>query len=558
MSSSSGHRSLDPSQAAPAMIWFKVTGRLVCLGWALAYAGCRAEPADSLPLHAGGSESAEGGKTVSGGSGGTTSSGASGGFAPTGGAMAGGAVTGGAATGGMPATGGATTGGRDPTGGATTGGRDPTGGATGGTAIGGSGTTGGAATVGTGGTAGATECAVTPSVATLLTDVRARLASLDSDTASWWLTHGVDATNGGFYGTLNAQGSATTPRDKGLIQQARHLWTFSTYYERRGSLAAAKAAADSTYEFIVSHMRDASDAEFYFKVDETGMTVVDNGKLLYAEGFAIYALAEYGRVFNVQAAKDYALACFRHIDGRAHDATYGGYDQRNDPPGWLATGVEKETNTHIHLMEAFTALYRATGDAAVGARLNEFIDVVANKLLQPTNYVAQNFKLNWALVGNVFVSYGHDIETTWLLLDAARAAGRDTEAGVRAAALAMGRHSSERGLNATTGSYNYQGVPNSATVTNTEHIWWVEFESLSGNYWLYRLTCDPVYLQRLDGTLRWMEARRDAIYGEWYWGNLPSGAIGPHGTNKGDEWKASYHTLRALVYVGDWAAGISN
>jgi mannobiose 2-epimerase len=394
-------------------------------------------------------------------------------------------------------------------------------------------------------------------VRTLLTDVETRLAFLTTNTADWWLTHGVDANNGGFYGTLNAQGTSVTPRDKGLIQETRHLWAFSIYYERRGASAAAKAAADSTYQFLVSHMRDASDGEFYFKVNETGTSVVDSKKQLYAEGFAVYALAEYGRVFNLQAAKDYALACFRHMDARAHDATYGGYDQRNDSVS-MPSGAEKETNTHIHLMEAFTALYRATSDATVGARLNEMIDVVAKHLLQPTNYVAQYFKVDWTPTGSVIVSYGHDIETTWLLLDAARAAARDTEAGLLAAALAMGKHSSERGFNATTGAYNYEGVPNTTTVTNTEHIWWVEFESLSGNYWLYRLTCDPVYLTRLESTLKWIEARRDPTYGEWYWGNLPNGSVGPHGTNKGDEWKASYHNLRALMFAGDWVHGTLN
>jgi len=510
----------------------------------------------------GGDAAASGGAAT----GGTTSTGgiASAGGAVTGGttstggiANAGGTATGGTTNGGTKATGGAVN-----TGGAANGGAKATGGIAnvGGTATGGTKATGGIANVGgtaTGGTTGTAVCTLTPSVRTLLTDVEARLTFLTGNTATWWLSHGIDATYGGFYGTLNSQDNSIAPRDKGLIQEARHLWTFSTYYERRGALPAAKAAADSTYTFIVSHMRDASDGEFYFKVNETGTAIVDSKKLLYAEGFAVYALAEYGRIFNVQAAKDYALTCFRHMDARAHDATYKGYDQRNDAAGWLAAGVEKETNTHIHLMEAFTALYTATNDATVGLRLNELIDVVDTKLLQPTNYVAQNFKVNWTPTGSVYVSYGHDLETAWLVLDAARAAGRSTDPGVLAAALAMGKHSSERGLNATTGAYNYEGVPNSATVNNTEHIWWVEFESLSGNYWLYRLTCDPIYLTRLESTLKWIEARRDPT-GEWYWGNLPNGSIGPHGTNKGDEWKASYHNLRALLFTSDWVHGTLN
>jgi mannobiose 2-epimerase len=564
---------------------------LVLLVSALLVVGCNGSRASGTQKDAsgaaGGSAATPGGNT---GAGGQTASGGSTGGTPAGGAGGGSTSTGGVVVTGGGGASGAGTGqdagplaGNTPAGGTTGSGGNSssagTGGAggtgtgttrtggsvvTGGTGTGGTVATGGASTGGTGtggtsagGAGGTAACAVTPAVRTLLSDVETRLTFLTTNTADWWLSHGVDATNGGFYGTLNAQGTSVAPRDKGLIQQSRHLWTFSKYYERRGALPAAKAAADSTYQFIVSHMRDASDGEFYFKVNETGTTIVDSKKLLYAEGFAVYALAEYGRIFNVQAAKDYALTCFRHMDARAHDATYKGYDQRNDAAGWLSAGVEKETNTHIHLMESFTALYEATGDATVGLRLNELIDVVDTKLLQPTNYVAQNFKVNWAPTGSVFVSYGHDIETTWLVLDAARAAGRSTDPGVLAAALAMGKHSSERGLNATTGGYNYEGVPNSTTVNNTEHIWWVEFESLSGNYWLYRLTCDPIYLTRLESTLKWIEARRDPT-GEWYWGNLPNGSIGPHGTNKSDEWKASYHNLRALMFAGDWVHGTLN
>jgi mannobiose 2-epimerase len=602
-----------PNLASHITAWFRVAGRTAWLGLALVCSSCSGEPPNQVSppytggtgLDAGGHETSGGAPSAglgptagttpwAGGAGnvGTTSGGRTAGGAPTGGeTTTGGVATGGSRDGGgfggtqgeggissTAEAGGAGIGstgnggfglggllgsGGFGLGGVGSGGFDLGGAGSGGFGLGGVGSGGfdlggaGSGGLGSGGTGGSVECSVTPAARTLLTDVDGRLALLTSNTADWWLSHGIDATYGGFYGTLNAQGNSVAPSDKGLIQQARHLWAFSMYCERRGAPAAAKVAADSTYEFIVSHMRDPSDGEFYFKVNETGTTVVDSTKLLYAQGFAIYALAEYGRVFNVQAAKDYALACFRHLDARAHDATYGGYDQRNDAPGWLGTGVEKETNTHIHLMEAYTALYRATSDATVSARLNELIDVVATKLLQPSNYVAQNFKVDWALVGNVFVSYGHDLETAWLLLDAAQAAGRDAEAGVRAAALAMGRHSSERGLNAMTGAYNYEGVPNTATVTNTEHIWWVEFESLSGNYWLYRLSCDPVYLERLESTLDWIEARRDPT-GEWYWGNLPDGSIGPRGTNKGEEWKASYHDLRALVFVGDWVHATLN
>jgi len=193
----------------------------------------------------------------------------------------------------------------------------------------------------------------------------------------------------------------------------------------------------------------------------------------------------------------------------------------------------------------------------VGARVSELVDVTADHMLQPGGYQALEFLLDWTPHGTPTVSYGHDLETAWWLLESARAVGRDSEPKVTNAALTMGRNSSLAGFNATTGAYNYDGTPG-GPVGNTEHVWWVEFESLSGNFWLYRLTCDPAYLDRMETTLHWIEARRDSTYGEWYWGHWPDGSMGPRGTNKGEEWKASYHDLRSLVFNGDWIQSALN
>src|SRR6185295_10293588 len=104
-----------------------------------------------------------------------------------------------------------------------------------------------------------------------------------------------------------------------------------------------------------------------------------------AESFAILALATYADVFDVPEARQRALACFQSIDRRMHDAEYLGYDETQDP-GWLAPGAQKDTNTHIHLLEAFTELYRSSKDETVRARLDEMIKVVATRIVQPSNY----------------------------------------------------------------------------------------------------------------------------------------------------------------------------
>src|SRR5262249_35593116 len=158
--------------------------------------------------------------------------------------------------------------------------------------------------------------------------------------------------------------------------------------------------------FLIEHFHDAASHEFVFTVSDTGQ-VVDAKKVLYAEAFAIYALSEYARVFNVPEAARYALDCFHAIDARAHDAELGGYDQTHDP-AWLSPGAQKEMNTPLHLLEAYAALYDTTHDALVGQRLNELIDVTTHDIVQPAGYQRLEFLRNWQPFGADEVSYGHD------------------------------------------------------------------------------------------------------------------------------------------------------
>jgi mannobiose 2-epimerase len=271
---------------------------------------------------------------------------------------------------------------------------------------------------------------------------------------------------------------------------------------------------------------------------------------MFAESFALYALSTYGRVFDVPEAIGLALERFASIDASRHDATFGGYDQRADP-GFLTAGAEKDTNTHLHLMEAFAALYEATGDARVGARLDELAGLIAGTLRQTSGYVHAEFTLDWAPFGTPRVSYGHDLETAWLLVEAVRVLGRPVDPRLRAAALAIAEHSASRGFDPARGGYFESGVPEGAA-TDLDKIWWVQFEALSGLWWTYELGGDAVALDRLEQTVRWLEVTEDVPSGEWFASTNPDGSATGGADYKGDEWKESYHEIRALVFVQDW------
>lgn len=388
-----------------------------------------------------------------------------------------------------------------------------------------------------------------PAVARRLAALSSRLAPLAARTASFWFEHGPDTAFGGFHGTLDRQGNPASPDDKGLIQETRHLWMLSTWYERREDSRAVAELARETYEFIRESFVDVADGAFVYKVSRDGNRVVDARKQLFAESYAIYALATYGRVFDVEEAIELSLSRFSSIDASRHDAVFGGYDQRGDP-GSLSAGAEKDTNTHLHLLEAFTALYEATAAPRVAARLNELIDLFATRLLRPVGYVHSEFELDWTPFGAPRVSYGHDLETAWLLLEAARVVGRANDPSVRSAARAMAEHSAGLGQDATNGGYFEAGTPNGPT-NDFDKIWWVQFEAMAGLWWAYELSSDPLQLDRLTSTLDWIELTEDLPAGEWFAASNAQG--GPAGPDyKGDEWKASYHSVRALVFVQDW------
>ncbi|MEO8184724.1 MAG: AGE family epimerase/isomerase [Deltaproteobacteria bacterium] len=396
---------------------------------------------------------------------------------------------------------------------------------------------------------GSTGAALDPALAQRYAELSARLSRLAARTVSFWLQHGPDAELGGFHATLDRQGNPVAPEDKGVIQQARQLWMLSLWYQRRESTPAVRASAEQVYGFFRRSFLDPADGGFVYKVSRDGSRVLDAKKQLFAESYAIYALSSYGRVFGDAEATALALSRFLSIDAGRHDAVNGGYDQRTDP-GTLTPGAEKDTNTHLHLMEAFSALYEATEDARVAARLSELVDLFATRLRQPSGYVHAEFTRSWAPFGAARVSYGHDLETSWLLLDAARVLGRSDDTSLRAAALAIAAHSAGPGFDTRSGGF-FESGPNGGAADDLDKVWWVQFEATEGLWWAHELDPQALYLDRLGRTLDWIELAEDLPVGEWFaTTNADGSAAGAD--YKSDEWKDSYHPVRALVFLQDW------
>lgn len=246
------------------------------------------------------------------------------------------------------------------------------------------------------------------------------LKSLTSDMSSFWVQHGLDVQWGGFHGTLDRTGGATQPYDKGLVQQARHMWTFSTLYMKGWRDKHVRQAADSAYNFLTQHMLDPSDGVYYWSVSRNGSRISDPSKNLYGNWFVIYGLAQYAKAFGSSAAQQHGLAAFRSVDRKFHDNVTKGYDETKSAPVFdsillkNSTKRSKTFNFMLHAIEALGNLYKRTEDDAVKGRLMECLGIFMNKMILGSDIYA-NYDLSWKPVGDDFISYGHNLEAAWLL-----------------------------------------------------------------------------------------------------------------------------------------------
>lgn len=439
-----------------------------------------------------------------------------------------------------------------------------------------------------------------------------------------WLDVGLDP-EGGAYGFLDryfrpvfsgvddALGPSGEWRgDQSLVQQSRHLFSYSLMHERRPGDARHKQYADEIYRYLrrgfgrrkndgrgsmppdshrprpllhwvprggsyqgVEALADrlnqerglnltppAPDADFAETSEESPFAVQ-----LYTQGFAVYALSTYALTFDVSAAATWARALFLTLDEKRHDAKWGGYDQTEDA-GWLEfvgapPGAQKCTNTHIHLLEALTPLCRAfPGDEILMSRLAELAHVIATRMLQPEGYVHPFFSSDFTPVGPPRVSYGHDIETSWLLMDAVRAlkeAGAtlaELETTVRRASVKMAKNSLEFGWDAAGGLFDSGKPPLGdvpASVEGRDKIWWAQAEALPGLYELFRSEPSTDVVDKMEATLEFLSKKSwDSEGGEFFWGVDSEGNLAGRGDHKGEMWKTPYHGLRACLYTSDW------
>ena len=275
---------------------------------------------------------------------------------------------------------------------------------------------------------------------------------------------------------------------------------------------------------------------------------------VYGQAFAIFGLAAYARAFHDRAARLRALDLFELIDLRARDRRHRGYHEaftenltaaRDDssvgPPGL------KSMNTHLHLLESFTELYRATGDSIVRDRISELLSLCVEKIVDHKVGSAHlYFTDKWKPIGPRTSSYGHDIEMSWLMTESARFLGLSGDETIRFAALALVDHTLRHGFDRERGGGYHEG-PFTGPAADKNVVWWVQAEMLVGLLNAFQLTGNAEHRKRF---LQQAEFVRDHLfdreYGEWL---HTIGEDGRISGEKAGEWRDPYHQSRACLEI---------
>lgn len=371
---------------------------------------------------------------------------------------------------------------------------------------------------------------------------------LEHNILDWWLQ--LRDPRGGFFGEVSSSGEVFPDAPRGVILNARLVWTFASAYRslgRKEYLDAAQHARD----WFLAHFTDPVYGGVYWSVAADGKPL-DDKKQLYAQGFAIYGLSELYRACGDPQLLAVAAGLFRTVETHFADPVYGGYIEalsRDYAPledmslSAHDINADKTMNSHLHLLEAYANLYRVWPDAALRKALEDLIDVICRKIVAPDGHLQLYFRKDWSVLPGG-ISYGHDIETSWLLLEAAFAT-RDfgTVSRVRPYALALGRAGNEGLL--PDGSLLYERLPDGRTDASRQ--WWVQAESVVGNLWLWKFHGDEAGVGR--ALAAWAYIREhlvDRAGGDWYWAVLPNGQPDLEHPKAGF-WKCPYHNSRMCL-----------
>ena len=367
---------------------------------------------------------------------------------------------------------------------------------------------------------------------------------------SWWVKNMPDKDRGGFYGRV-AYGEILHPdADKGIVLNTRILWAFSAA-ARKTQNPAYRKIADRAWEYIYTHFRDKEKGGMFWMLKANG-EVKDPKKQIYAQAFAMYAFSEYYMLTSSSLALSAAVEIFRLIEQHSYDPVQKGYLEAFDR-NWqemedlrlseIDANEAKTMNTHLHILEAYTNLFRIYPEPELKLSLRSLILLFIEKFIDPeTSHLHLFFDEEWNLKSRQ-ISFGHDIECSWLLHEAAEVLDeKSILEKVIPITVQMAKATLENGLDIDGSVFNEKLDSH----IDTNKHWWPQAEAVVGFWNAWQLSGEEKYKLAAINCWNFIQTYiKDTEHGEWFWGRDEHGQLLQE--DKAGPWKAPYHNSRMCL-----------
>ncbi len=367
----------------------------------------------------------------------------------------------------------------------------------------------------------------------------------------YWGTVTLDKKNGGFIGRIDHFGKKDSLANKGVVLNARILWTFSAAY-RQFQTPELKNNAERAFQYLIDHFWDKDAKGLIWEVDYQGKPV-NTRKQAYAQGFGIYAFSEYYLATGNKESLNYAKTLYHILEEKYQDFQHDGYIEALDK-NWnqlkdlrLSSKDEnlpKSMNTHLHILEPYTNLYRAWQNPKLKKSILNLFELFKTKIIDnKTGHLNLFFEMDWQIKSNT-ISFGHDIEAAWLLHEAADTIGEDTVIKLsEEIAIMLVNNTIDEGIDSNGALHNER----EGHTIDTDKHWWPQAEAMVGLLDAWEINPHENYLKSIENLWLFIKNKLiDLENGEWFWRVNESG-IPITTEDKIGKWKCPYHNTRALL-----------